>query len=478
MIYPEEKVSGAMLSDPEPRKDHAAWGVGLAGASGSGRPVGDAGERISTDRQSSGQEDNVRTGTPTTEADVAVGDADRGTANSGFDQSFERLERNALEVKLYLDSIDQRISRMEPRLEGFRAASDLPSNAEPVEVPVPVTDAGWNPGPSTTERRRRVQGVPVERRRAPFSAASGVAEQARRKSTMTSPGELSSGWLLWIEQHKAWVSGAALALAALVGVLLLGSGRHAGPRVQTGVGDAAGGTVTSGTAVGGGTGSSAGAAFSPTGEMPKGVQNLPRPSAAVPVGPSTIVEQGVAVPLGAGQPGTGFGSAAPVGGLAPANGGSADPVNRSTSVETKATSASPSGPGLGASGPDVAVSGSGGGASSTGAQKAAFVPKGRTAVPLSRRVNVSSGVMAGNLVYSPQPNYPKGFAGLFRMEGEVVMQAIISRNGRVEDLRVLSGHVMLRGSAKDAVRTWRYRPYTVNGNPVEVATIVSVEFHR
>ena len=86
--------------------------------------------------------------------------------------------------------------------------------------------------------------------------------------------------------------------------------------------------------------------------------------------------------------------------------------------------------------------------------------------------------MAGNLVYSPQPNYPKGFAGLFRMEGEVVMQAIISRNGRVEDLRVLSGHVMLRGSAKDAVRTWRYRPYTVNGNPVEVATIVSVEFHR
>ena len=91
---------------------------------------------------------------------------------------------------------------------------------------------------------------------------------------------------------------------------------------------------------------------------------------------------------------------------------------------------------------------------------------------------MSSGVMAGSLTYSPPPPYPHGFARLFHTEGRVVMQAIISKNGRVENLRVISGHYMLRGAAKDAVRTWRYKPYHVNGNAVEVATIVSVEFQR
>ncbi len=86
--------------------------------------------------------------------------------------------------------------------------------------------------------------------------------------------------------------------------------------------------------------------------------------------------------------------------------------------------------------------------------------------------------MAGNLIYSRQPVYPKGLIGLFHPEGKVVMQAIVSKSGHIEDLRVLSGHFVLRGPAKDAVRTWRYRPYYINGNAVEVATIVSVEFHK
>ena len=86
--------------------------------------------------------------------------------------------------------------------------------------------------------------------------------------------------------------------------------------------------------------------------------------------------------------------------------------------------------------------------------------------------------MAGNLLFSPTPKYPGGFATLFHMEGNVTLQAIIARNGRVEDLRVLSGHHLLRGAAQDAVRTWRYRPFVIKGVPVEVATIVTVEFHR
>ncbi len=86
--------------------------------------------------------------------------------------------------------------------------------------------------------------------------------------------------------------------------------------------------------------------------------------------------------------------------------------------------------------------------------------------------------MAGNLLYSTKPAYPKGIAGLFHVQGEVVMQAIISKKGRVQNVRVVSGHYILRGAAKDAVRTWRYRPYLVNGTPVEVATIVTVEFRK
>lgn len=92
-----------------------------------------------------------------------------------------------------------------------------------------------------------------------------------------------------------------------------------------------------------------------------------------------------------------------------------------------------------------------------------------------RIVNVSSGIMAANLVSASPPSYPK-LAGLTHMQGEVVMQAIISKDGTVENLHVIQGHRLLRGAAKNSARTWRYRPYLVNGKPVEVATIVSVDF--
>jgi TonB family protein len=62
------------------------------------------------------------------------------------------------------------------------------------------------------------------------------------------------------------------------------------------------------------------------------------------------------------------------------------------------------------------------------------------------------------------------------MQGEVVMQAIISTEGTIENVRVLKGHRLLRGAATSAVRTWRYRPVLVDGRPVEVATIVTVTF--
>lgn len=94
--------------------------------------------------------------------------------------------------------------------------------------------------------------------------------------------------------------------------------------------------------------------------------------------------------------------------------------------------------------------------------------------PVVRHPRVSQ-IMEGNLVYRVQPNYPV-LARQARIQGPVVLRAIISREGAIENLQVLSGHPMLAPAAVDAVRQWRYRPYVLNGEPVEVETQVTVNF--
>ncbi len=86
-----------------------------------------------------------------------------------------------------------------------------------------------------------------------------------------------------------------------------------------------------------------------------------------------------------------------------------------------------------------------------------------------------SHMMEGNLVHRVQPDYPAP-ARQVRVQGRVVLRAIISREGGIENLQVLSGHPMLVQAAVDAVRQWRYRPYVLNGEPVEVETQVTVNF--
>jgi periplasmic protein TonB len=86
-----------------------------------------------------------------------------------------------------------------------------------------------------------------------------------------------------------------------------------------------------------------------------------------------------------------------------------------------------------------------------------------------------SHMMEGNLILRIQPDYP-ALARQARVEGQVVLRAMISREGTIEHLQVLSGHPMLVRAAVDAVRRWRYRPYVLNGDPVEVETEVRVNF--
>ena len=58
----------------------------------------------------------------------------------------------------------------------------------------------------------------------------------------------------------------------------------------------------------------------------------------------------------------------------------------------------------------------------------------------------------------------------------MILQASISKTGTIENLRVVSGPALLRGAAMAAVRQWRYQPYLLNGEPVEVETTVNVQF--
>ena len=99
------------------------------------------------------------------------------------------------------------------------------------------------------------------------------------------------------------------------------------------------------------------------------------------------------------------------------------------------------------------------------------VPK----VATPQRVRVSQGVTQGLLIRKVQPNYPP-LARQARIQGSVLLQAEISKDGTIENLRLISGHPMLAPAAIEAVKQWRYKPYILNGEPVEVETQITVNF--
>ncbi len=81
----------------------------------------------------------------------------------------------------------------------------------------------------------------------------------------------------------------------------------------------------------------------------------------------------------------------------------------------------------------------------------------------------------GNIVHQVQPRYPQ-LAVAAGVQGTVRLRAIISKTGTIENLTVISGHAMLITAAVDAVRQWRYRPYLLNSEPIEVETEITVNF--
>ena len=97
----------------------------------------------------------------------------------------------------------------------------------------------------------------------------------------------------------------------------------------------------------------------------------------------------------------------------------------------------------------------------------------RTASPGIARI--SGGVMAGQILTKVAPVYPPD-AKDAKVSGAVVLHAIIGKDGTVQNLTVISGPEMLRASALDSVRQWTYKPYILNGNPVDVDTVITVNY--
>jgi protein TonB len=116
-----------------------------------------------------------------------------------------------------------------------------------------------------------------------------------------------------------------------------------------------------------------------------------------------------------------------------------------------------------------------GGIISASSSPAAAPPLSKPA-PAVQRIRISQGVIQGLLIFKVEPTYPP-LAQQARIQGAVVMTALIDKGGNVQRLQVVSGHPLLAPAAIEAVKQWRYKPFVLNGQPLEVETTVTVNFH-
>lgn len=93
-----------------------------------------------------------------------------------------------------------------------------------------------------------------------------------------------------------------------------------------------------------------------------------------------------------------------------------------------------------------------------------------------RKLRVSSGVAEGLKTHTVNPKYPRE-AREQGIQGDVILQATIDTKGNITNLKVAQGDPILAAASIEAVKQWRYRPYVLNGEPVEVETTIKIQFH-
>jgi TonB family protein len=378
---------------------------------------------------------------------------DHGGSNT-LAESLTRLELNSLQLKVYLDSIDQRISRMEPRLEKVAPLVPSTSPVHAKEEPEARFSAAV---PSEKESQSPGDDAPLSKQQggATTAVSGATGPLAVPVTSGTDSGQFHSGQYHSVRRQIALPIFVGVAVLLLTALLSWRFGRDTGAAVRLPVNASVEG------------GLNAGAASVATPAAPA----VSRRQAATGLQAATVRGPQVA-PAGA--------PSAPVSGRqgeSSATGYTGLEVSRMADK----SAASPKKPAQVPLGSSLRSSSSA--APATMAKDAAEVTddpsddvEDSSSVPLANRpMDVASGVMAANLLSAPKPSYPT-LAILTRMQGNVVMHAVISKEGTVEELHVVKGHRLLRGAAKNAVRKWRYRPYKIDGVPMEVATTVSVEF--
>lgn len=92
-----------------------------------------------------------------------------------------------------------------------------------------------------------------------------------------------------------------------------------------------------------------------------------------------------------------------------------------------------------------------------------------------RKLRVSQSVVEGMMLTKVGPVYPLE-AQAKHIQGDVILQATIDKEGNIAGLKVISGHPLLAEAATEAVRQWKYKPYRLNGEPVEVETTIKIQF--
>jgi TonB family protein len=102
-------------------------------------------------------------------------------------------------------------------------------------------------------------------------------------------------------------------------------------------------------------------------------------------------------------------------------------------------------------------------------------PASRVATPAAERTSVSPDMASTMVMRSVQPEYPM-LARQMRVQGSVILQALIGRDGMIQDLRVLSGPPILASAAQEAVRQWHFKPHYVGAQPVETRASITVNF--
>jgi protein TonB len=91
------------------------------------------------------------------------------------------------------------------------------------------------------------------------------------------------------------------------------------------------------------------------------------------------------------------------------------------------------------------------------------------------RIQLGGQIQAAKIISQPSPIYPP-LARQARIQGSVLLHAVLDKDGRVSELQVISGHPLLVQAALDAVKQWRYQPTLLNNEPVEVDTTITVTF--